>query len=617
MERRKQACHNCTIRKVKCDRFIPCGACTKRGLEKECIESSSELLSQGSIIKDRDDVANILPLWQSYEHWIINIGLLKTKNTSLQHEKINLEQDLNAAEFWMNYLSEEASFNLLNYSIENLGPLYFSSIGDINDLFVRLEHYWVRRHNHEDNKEGSCTPDDYYWDTLIWAIFTLTIFYAPTEQLNDILNPIPVCEWLNIEIQDVWSETLQLTVYQGFLKCCLTTLVRTNYLMYPNVKLIQIFLILYNTTLSYDSPTLTNNLTVQSIQTAKMFNLTNFKLYTTDDTAIGLSKQIFSKMWYKLCLIDYLQTSPAKCIECHTEIPSLFQFASVYAASGSNIYQNNDSFEMICWKIISIDRDLERTSDSTQRPLLKTIDAAKRELEILNGLTKKEKKKKETSINSSFEAFILKLLITSIQWKIEKMYLIYYQTSNSLDMLIYYTKTIIHLVVENINNQHLVFNKFPYIVNIISRIIGFLTFYRIFESRPDIVQLIEDLKELITVLPVILGDSINKLGIIITRLESMGVLWDRVQVVESKRGVIHPIFKIIQNDILFFSRFSFKRPLLIKGINDFGEDMVSDRMEVGEENIPMDNDIAFEENDEFNTIITAFQQEHNILDIIN
>lgn len=617
MERRKQACHNCTIRKVKCDRFIPCGTCIKRGQEKDCIESSSEVLSQGAIITHKDDVANILPLWQSYEHWIVNIGLLKTKSISLQHEKVNLEQDLNAAEFWMNYLREEASFDLLNYSIENLGPLYFSSVGDINDLFVRLEQYWVRRRDHENEGEGSCTPDDYYWDSLIWAVFTLTLYYASPEKISEILKPEPICDWLNIEKQHVWSETLQMTVYQGFLKCCLTTLVRTNYLMYPNVKLIQIFQILYNTTLPYDSPALTNNLIVQSIQTTKMFNLTNFRLYTTDDTAMGISKQIFSKIWYKLCFIDYLQASPSKCIDCHTEIPSLFQFASVYASYGSNVYQTYESFEMMCWKIISIDRDLEKTSDSTQRPLMKTIDAAKRELEILNEIIKKDMKKKEKSTNSLFEEFILKMLVNSVKWKIEKMYLIYYQTSNSMEMLVYYTKEIIRLLVINVNNERLSFNKFPYILNIISRMIGFLTFHQIFEPRPDIAQLIDDLKELITTLPVMLGNSVNKLGLIITRLESLSVLWDRIQVVESKGAFIHPIFKILQNDILFFSKFTNKIPLLIRGMNDFGGGAGSGEIELDEGSMQIENDVTFEENNEFNTIITAFQQEHNILEIIS
>lgn len=248
---------------------------------------------------------------------------------------------------------------------------------------------------------------------------------------------------------------------------------------------------------------------------------------------------------------------------------------------------------------------------------MKTIDAAKRELEILNEIIKKDMKKKEKSTNSLFEEFILKMLVNSVKWKIEKMYLIYYQTSNSMEMLVYYTKEIIRLLVINVNNERLSFNKFPYILNIISRMIGFLTFHQIFEPRPDIAQLIDDLKELITTLPVMLGDSVNKLGLIITRLESLSVLWDRIQVVESKGAVIHPIFKILQNDILFFSKFTNKIPLLIRGMNDFGGGAGSGEIELDEGSMQIENDVTFEENNEFNTIITTFQQEHNILEIIS
>lgn len=620
MERTKLACHFCTVKKIKCDRLIPCGTCIRKGLEKECIESSLEILSQSAIIKDKEDITNIIPIWQSYEYWIINIGLLKTRNITSSSKITGLEQELNISEFWMNYLQEKSSFDLLNFAIENLGTLFFSSVGEINDLFIRLEQYWERRHLYEkETEKRPSTPEDYYWDALLWAIFTLSLYYAPIDQLNDILDPEPIFKWLEIDVQDKWSETLQLTVYEGFLKCCLVLLKRTNYMMFPNVKLIQIFLILYNTTIAFDFPFLTNNLIIQSIQLFKMFNLTTFRQYITDDTALGLSKQVFSKMWYRLCSIDYIQSSPLKCIECHLEIPSLFQSASSYAALGMNIYQNNDTFELVCWKIYSIDRDIEKTSDSTQRPLLKTIDAAKRELKKLDSSIKKLTKTREKTTNSFFEEFILKFLGTSVRWKIEKLYLMYYQTSSSLDMFIFYTRSIIHQLVENINRGFLLFNKFPYVLNIVSRIIGFLIFYNIFEPKPEMIQLAEDMKELITVLPIMFGDSINRLGVIISRLESLGILWDKIQVIESKRGVVHPIFKIFQNDIKFISKFTYKKPLLIKGVTEIGERSLLSNEEFDAlfSNSEEDEKDEFADHEEFKTIVQVFQQEHSILDIIN
>ena len=43
----------------------------------------------------------------------------------------------------------------------------------------------------------------------------------------------------------------------------------------------------------------------------------------------------------------------------------------------------------------------------------------------------------------------------------------------------------------------------------------------------------------------------------------------------------------------------------------------SGEIELDEGSMQIENDVTFEENNEFNTIITAFQQEHNILEIIS
>ena len=119
MERTKLACHFCTVKKIKCDRLIPCGTCIRKGLEEECIESSLEILSQSAIIKDKEDITNIMPIWQSYEYWIINIGLLKTRNITSSSKITGLEQELNIREVWMNYLREKSRVEILNFAIEN------------------------------------------------------------------------------------------------------------------------------------------------------------------------------------------------------------------------------------------------------------------------------------------------------------------------------------------------------------------------------------------------------------------------------------------------------------------------------------------------------------------
>ena len=53
----------------------------------------------------------------------------------------------------------------------------------------------------------------------------------------------------------------------------------------------------------------------------------------------------------------------------------------------------------------------------------------------------------------------------------------------------------------------------------------------------------KSLDELTMLLPMILGDKVNKLIYLNRRLKSMGELWEKVRIVGSDDSSSHPVFK--------------------------------------------------------------------------
>lgn len=615
----KRACPVCARRKVKCDRKIPCSNCIKRGQESECIKFAATQSRKKTTHSPSEStyIQTILSLWQSYEYWITDIGLLKTKNIDITSKKASLESHIIECNFLLDYITLEHSFKLLNFTMENLGPLYFGCLGDISELFTQLELYWQRREKLKE-KPGEIlfTIDDYFWNSLLWSVFSMSVYYMPLETLETIFPIEPICKLLEIDETQTWTESLQLTLFQGFCKCTLNNLERAEYFRHPDIRLVQSFLILSTTTYLHSDYYALDSLLLQSIHTSKFFKIDSYKQYAEDDPLIGLSKDIFSKIWLRVCFIDYQQSNPCKTFTVHNELPSLLQHAAFYQDMPNfNIYKQEDSLESLCWKITSLDRDLDRYLSTSIKPQIKTFDAIKRELgifekKILNSNFEKN------SANSQFEKFISTFLLSTVQWKLHKMYLIYFNTANATELCNFYLHQIINLLVDNLNRGHSFFNKHPILMQSFSRIIPFYAFYNIFESSPEMEQLNSDLNQVMMNLPMMLGEKINNLTYIVQRLNSMGILWEKIQVEGTSTDWNHPVFKILQDDIKYISKYNNRTPILVKGIPSFGSSVIDN-----ENKYSVDDDKEYfartKESSEFKFIVSEFEKEHSISGIIN
>lgn len=555
-------CPVCAKRKVKCDRLIPCSNCVKRGFEKECVQRSNGVQSGAA-----DPITGLLRFWQNYEYWITNIGLYKCQDNDLRGGSFDLNENLDECEYWCNFLTREQSFQLLDFSMERLGALYFGCISDISELYLALEEYWQRR----DEENGDLlvfSIDDHYWDAVLWSIFSLAVYYMPLERLNTILTTKPVHRLFALDDQEsgTWTEALQSSLVQCFNDCTITQLYKTNFFANPDIRLIQVYLILSNTTYPQQHISSSDSLLLHCFHVAKIKHVNDFKPLVNDSTSLRIAKITCEKIWYQLCTCDYLQSGPNKPVVFHTEMSSLMQHAA-YLEDLPNIdvYQSEDYFEVLYWKILSLDRDLDQYLTKQSKPPLKTLDAIQRQTEIFN---QKIASPEETpSLSSDFAKFLVSFLLQTICWKLNKMYFIYYDVPDGLIKSVYHAKSLIALVVRNIKRRKdSLFNKHPIVLRSFSRIAPFYAFYQIFAHSPEIESLNLDIKEVLQYFPNVLESQLINLHFLLSRFESLKKLWESVKVVDAKDLLMHPVLRILQNDVDVISRRLSIRPSLIRGV---------------------------------------------------
>ncbi|CCD26497.1 Cep3p NDAI_0H03240 [Naumovozyma dairenensis CBS 421] len=615
------ACSVCKRKKTKCDKLIPCTSCVQKGLEAECLTSATANYTSKLGERSSEYLPTLLELWQSYEYWIMDIGLLKTKNINTLKKTVDMIADLNECDFWMKLLNMEASFKLLNFAMEQLGALHFGCLGELADLYPQLEHYWRRREEAEESETHIfLTSDNYYSNALLWAFFTISVYYMPLDQLAKLFDSKSVCKWLEVNPLDEWTEQLSYELFRGFTNTTIMQLNKAKFMMYPDIRLLQTYIILNSTSFTFSDHILVDSLIIQCMNVAKLFSIDFYKPFNDDDEATEISKNRFAKIWYLLCIADYLQSGPSKLISFHSEIPSLFLQPSFFEFNSStDIFHEDSNFELMCWKIISLDRDIDKYLNQVAKPRMGTLDNIRKELAKVEKQISLKQKKEKTS-RSTLEKFITTFLINSVFWKIHKAYLVYYQVEQSLSVSIHYTKTLIALLVKNVTEGNSIFNKHPYVFRIISRIAPFYEFYSIFQQTDQILQIKADLNELISTFSLMFGEKINNLLFILDRLHGLEILWTRVQVIGSGLTAIHPVFKILQNDMKFINRYNRRVPMVIKGTGNIaprnryntGEDESIKNFDEDEANFK----VAALETEEFKMIVSTFENEYNIDNLI-
>lgn len=562
IQKSKHPCAVCAKRKVKCDRLIPCTNCVKRGFEKECLKRSIG----GSASPHGDANASVLKLWQSYEYWVTDIGLFKSQDIDPAGTFVDLKRNIDECRYWCEYLTRDQSFKLLDYSIERLGCLYFGCLSDISDLYLLLEEYWQRR---DDAGEGSVlsSVDDYYSNALLWSIFSLAVYYLPVKLLGSVFHKMPSSHVLKSDDlgSDLWTENAQLKLSQCFADCAVVQLHEADLFSNPDVRLIQVYLVLFATAYPSRKVASANALLLLCFNTAKLHHVNDFRPLTGDSTAMRLTKITCEKIWYSLCACDYVQSGPKKPTIFHTDISSLLQHAAYLEdLPNTDVYQSEDSFEALFWKVLSLDRDLDQYLTNGKKPPLKTLDAVQRQIDIFS--RKISSSDESPSLASDFAKFLVSFLVNTVSWKLYKMYFIYYEIFSGLTKSIHHTKSLVALVVKNIKSRRdILFNKHPIVMWSLSRIATFYAFYELTFESTEVRNLNLDIKEVLQNLSEVLEPHLSELNYLLSRFRLLKSLWNSLEL-ETSDMLRHPVLTILQNDIDVFSQQAQERPSMIRGL---------------------------------------------------
>ncbi|AMD20048.1 HCL103Cp [Eremothecium sinecaudum] len=545
-------CFVCTKRKVKCDKLVPCTNCVKRGEEKQCMELSKSKKYQTCSGIELDP--RVVKLIQDYEYWIFKLGIMKNEKRDCNSVS-QFEADIEEFKYWIQYLDMESSFKLLDYSMEKLGGLYFGCTGDIGELYFKLEEYWNRREV-KDYKE---TIEECLWNGVLWSVLTLAVYYIPVRELKHILPPEPVYTWCHSDSSSSWSEELQSVLYESFLKVALFQLKRANFMQHPDIKVIQAYLILANTSFPQEAVFYSNGFLNHCIHVCKLLQIDNFKSNVSDSAAVRLAKLLAQKIWYKLSICDYLQTGPNKQLCIHTENDSLIKHAAYYEdLPNIDVYQSEDTFETLAWKLFSLDRDLEQYN--MKKPTLKSLETIKRQLDIftvkINALDDTD------SFHSKFETFLSRLVLNLTYWKTCKLWYMYYGSMTCYEQMNTHAKIIIVLVLNNMKGEMLPFNKYPHVLYALGIMSAYYNIRRIIDESEECNQLAADLLELLDAIPKGSKNSRkNAIIQVLRRLQKLEALWKKVRVIDNGDPFFHPVFKILGNDINIlqweFNRISF------------------------------------------------------------
>lgn len=560
LQKSKHPCAICAKRKVKCDRLIPCTNCVKRGFEKQCLQRSVEV-GQGA---DRNSA--VLGLWQSYEYWVTDIGLFKSQDVDPANTFVDLKEDIDECQYWCEFMTRETSFKLLDHCVERLGCLYFGCLSDISDLYLLLEEFWQRR---DDAKERNAllSVDDYYSNALLWSLFALAVYYMPLEMLSSVFPKKPsshLAKYADVD-SDLWTEKSQLQLSRCFTNCSVIQLHEANFLANPDVRLLQVYVILSATGYPHREVSASNTLLLMCFNIAKLCHVDDFRPLITDSTAMRLTKITCEKIWYSLCSCDYLQSGPRKPTVFHTEISSLLQHAAYLEdLPNTDVYQSEDSFEALYWKILSLDRDLNQYLIKGTKPPLKTLDAIQRQTDIFT--RKITSSEDSASLASDFARFLVSFLLNTILWKLHKMYFIYFDIASGLAKSVQYTKNLVALVVRNIKNRkNILFNKHPVVIQSFARIAVFYAFYEMVTGSVEIRDLNLDIKEMLQNLSNVLEPHLSGLFYLVSRLRMLKTLWESMESETFGNILEHPVMIILQNDIDTFSQQALERPSMIRG----------------------------------------------------
>lgn len=318
--RRPKSCLDCSRRRVKCNKEIPCDVCIKRETQDTCrretvlirgkvvndpseykqsrnaeLEQSVEILQ-----KENDYLRSKLEKYKMAEAGIPSRSIqieptkfgLFGKSVSLITRKLDIRDnnvDFNYLEFLelKKFLTYEVSSMLIDFNLERI---YFFHCLVLPEIFLREHESFFMNGEHVDENINR-TRNEYLW---------LSIYYALIANSLLILDELLLHE---LKIQELDAIRLgQISIYAS-IEC----LHRSQFLKYPSLKTLQVFGILATSCYVVLGVDFQNSFLGCCINIARILNL--HKLTQPNDQLNLLNFELSCRIWWLLVVVDWFEDS--------------------------------------------------------------------------------------------------------------------------------------------------------------------------------------------------------------------------------------------------------------------------------------------------------------------
>ncbi|SCU96985.1 LAFA_0G09164g1_1 [Lachancea sp. 'fantastica'] len=551
----KGPCSICIKRKVKCDREVPCVNCVKRGEQDKCISSHNSSLNKAGT-SDSDSKREYLVLWQAYNTWVFDYGLWEQNSQSWitkrqDRKRWDWRLRTETSEAWIDLLNSEMSFKLLDYSVQKLGALFFGILSDVGELYTELEEYWTRLKA----SANDFTPENHLWNALLWSVLTLAVYHIPLGTLETIMLESQLAS-MQQELQvNGLTEQVRSEIASDYAGVSLQMLNRANFMAFPDVKIIQTYLVLASTSFPMDEPALFNSLLTHCLHLAKLLELDLFRPSVADATDLRLTKLACEKIWYRLCVHDYWQSGVNKPLSIHETNNSLLSHAAFLMDKPNiDVYQSEDTFEALLWKVVSLDRDINKYVSTQAKPPLKTLDAVQRQVDIF--IRKAQALDVKSFISVKGESFIIGFLLNAVNWKIANLTYTHYDSKSGHVKLYQYSTMMVAQILQNTKTEMAFLNKLPFVIKNIMTTLGFHSLCFVFDRSALNEQLAFDLAEVCDIPELKSNKTLKAACALAGRLRELKTVWRKVRVVDDGESLSHPVYKVLENDILALKEIS-------------------------------------------------------------
>lgn len=316
------SCLNCTKRRVKCNKQIPCDVCIRRGFQASC--KREKVIIGGKVVNDEVEEMNL----KKEQELESTVSVLRNENSYLKarlaefegQERLDrsksaemkpteyglfgksvslitrqLDVNDNSVEYNFNefqtlclFLTYERSLMLVKY---NFDKIYFLHCVVVPEIFLQEHESFYLNGGKHFSAAIDKTRDEYLW---------LSIYYGLIANSLLLLDEKIVTQLETTE-QKI-NKLGEIAIYAS-LEC----LNRGQFLKFPNLNTLQVFGILVTSSHIVLGVNFQNNLLSCCITIAKTINL--HKLVEPVDQLNLLNFEMSCRIWWLLVVVDWFEDS--------------------------------------------------------------------------------------------------------------------------------------------------------------------------------------------------------------------------------------------------------------------------------------------------------------------